>query len=305
MIPIDFKGKRLVLFGAGRVARLMFSRFPELNVVAFADNDSAKHGTFVGKVPVVQPEALRHLEYDLVVISTGWWESITAQLQALGVAPSRIVLPPKNMLAINNGEKPFSHAPTKALALEVLGCVADFSARHAIPIMLDFGTLLGAVRDGDLIPWDDDIDFSLNDHAYPLFVNHLADLKVALPKPAGCDLDMTVLEAEDLITGVAVTYRNAVGCNAIVPFEIGFMRRVIENGQSVTKGAGPSFIAPEVHFHNVGSITFLGKQFCTPDDALGYLSYVYGDWKTPRQDVTLAEYPMQESEYLETSRTLV
>jgi phosphorylcholine metabolism protein LicD len=33
-----------------------------------------------------------------------------------------------------------------------------------IPFWVDFGTLLGLVRDGCLIPWDDDYDFGVWKH---------------------------------------------------------------------------------------------------------------------------------------------
>jgi lipopolysaccharide cholinephosphotransferase len=304
MVPEQFKGKRLVLFGAGRVARLMFARFPELDVVAFVDNDPLKEGTYVGRVPVVLPSALHSLVYDLVVISTGWWESITAQLEALGVPVARIVLPPKSMLAVNNGAKPFSHDFTKRLAVDAIQRVGDFSERFNIPILLDFGTLLGARRDGDLIPWDDDVDFAVNDDEFPLLLDHLAELKALLPHRDRVCIEIIILKSSDFVTGVSVTFENAVDCEVIVPFELGFVRRIFEGGKSVTKSSGPEFIAPEVHFRSADTMQFLNRQFFTPHDVPGYLTYVYGNWQAPKQDVTLADYPMQESGYRETLRSV-
>jgi len=304
MIPEQLKQKRLVLFGAGRVARLMFGRFPELNVVAFADNDPLKEGTFVGQVPVILPSGLQAVDYDLVVISTGWWESITAQLQELGVPQEKIILPPKSMLAVNNGAKPFSHTFTKALAVDVIQRVADLSEAFDIPILLDFGTLLGAKRDGDLIAWDDDVDFSINDDDFPLFIEHLSDFKSRLPHPEGVCFEINILKSDDWVNGVSVTFENAVGHDVIIPFEVGFIRRVFENSMSITKASGPAFIAPQVHFRQADTLRFLERQFYTPHDVPGYLTFVYGNWQAPKQDVTLADYPMQESDYRESSRSV-
>jgi hypothetical protein len=39
--------------------------------------------------------------------------------------------------------------------------VDELLARHGILHWLDYGTLLGAVRDGQLIPWDEDVDFGI------------------------------------------------------------------------------------------------------------------------------------------------
>ena len=44
--------------------------------------------------------------------------------------------------------------------------IANIFEKHHIPHMITFGTLLGAVRHGGFIPWDDDFDFFLFDDSY-------------------------------------------------------------------------------------------------------------------------------------------
>ncbi|SUP52924.1 LPS biosynthesis protein [Weissella viridescens] len=45
-----------------------------------------------------------------------------------------------------------------AVMLEMLNDVATFANEHDLKLFLLGGTLLGSVRDGALIPWDDDVD---------------------------------------------------------------------------------------------------------------------------------------------------
>lgn len=290
-------GKRLILFGAGRAGQGFLAHFPALDVLAFADNDPAKQGTDVNGVPVILPDAIEGMSYDLVVITTGWWKSISTQLQALGVPSEKITLPPKNMLAIHHGQHPFSHGATRGFATEIMQRLADTAASLGLCICLDFGTLLGAYRDGNFIPWDDDIDLALTEDDFPAFLHSLPALKAALPILPGTVANVSVYSTNSGAAAVTITFLNAPSHDVIIPFEIGFLRRVFEDGKAVTKGYGTEFIAPEIHFRSYDRFFFLGRNFNVPHKAESYLRFIYGDWETPKKNTTLAEYPTQEPSY--------
>ena len=58
--------------------------------------------------------------------------------------------------------------------LEIAKRTAAILEKHDIPYQIAFGTLLGAVRHGGFIPWDDDFDFFLFDDSYEKAMEVLA-----------------------------------------------------------------------------------------------------------------------------------
>ncbi len=59
--------------------------------------------------------------------------------------------------------------------LEMGCCITEILESHNIPYIIGYGTLLGAVRDGGFIPWDDDLDIMLFDDTYDMAVEYLRE----------------------------------------------------------------------------------------------------------------------------------
>lgn len=59
---------------------------------------------------------------------------------------------------------------TQDIVLEILRDIFDFSQQKGIKIFLLGGTALGAIREGGLIPWDDDLDIGLLRSDYEYFL---------------------------------------------------------------------------------------------------------------------------------------
>lgn len=62
--------------------------------------------------------------------------------------------------------------------LDMAVVIKDILESHNIPYVITYGTLLGAVRHGGFIPWDDDFDIYLFDDTYELAIDVL---KKSLP----------------------------------------------------------------------------------------------------------------------------
>lgn len=71
-------------------------------------------------------------------------------------------------------EAPFDIKRVQNRLLEIAKRTAEILEKNNIPYQIAFGTLLGAIRHGGFIPWDDDFDFFLFDDSYDKAMDILA-----------------------------------------------------------------------------------------------------------------------------------
>lgn len=55
------------------------------------------------------------------------------------------------------------------IELDMIKCVDEIAKRHSISYMLGYGSMLGAIREQNIIPWDTDIDIIVNTDVYEDF----------------------------------------------------------------------------------------------------------------------------------------
>lgn len=204
-----------------------------------------------------------------------------------------------------------------ALWISELAAVSELLRRHGIAFFLDMGTLLGAVRDGAFIPWDNDIDlgvvarksddpavarFCVAAHAQGFTVNH-CDQSLALLKPGGIEINLAFYVR--MADGFAYRYlqpepraelRHTLKCIAAGRYHGAYMRgwrgtikRLLFRAPMAAslvlrwldQGREPLKYKPVLvqhrFFDQTESFTFLGHTFEVPSPVAEYLASRYGD----------------------------
>ena len=169
------------------------------------------------------------------------------------------------------------------IALRILHDVTIELENASIPYWLEGGTLLGIIRENRLLPWDNDMDISM----YKIDQRKLLQIMIKL-----------------FFKGYRLSikhYRKDIG-----PFRKGelrmikvrnfepffrkgkvmldiFLKRKIKNEYFWTVGVKSPVLksSPAEFYEELGWTEFNGKKYMISKDYKGYLTYRYGDWKTP------------------------
>ncbi|MCP5367563.1 MAG: LicD family protein [Hyphomicrobiales bacterium] len=162
-----------------------------------------------------------------------------------------------------------------------------------VPFQIDYGTLLGCLREGDFIPWDEDMDLAVREEDLPALRRAydgarrrgLRVLEYVLPPSdygdsgwrAG-DLWMarflrppSLLFPRELFADVQVRRRNGDRDWWVI----------LERGVIYLCAADAAWLG------DGRRVDFLGRTVTLPAAAETYLCHLYGDWRQPVSDYTL------------------
>jgi len=161
--------------------------------------------------------------------------------------------------------------------------VTDLLEKSGIPYHLEGGTLLGLVRDGDLLPWDHDLDISIPaEHIARFDVLKRIALRLQLWRVSqryfSADSDNQGWKAGDLRI-FKICKRKNIFSKGWPSLDIFVKYR--HDGKVWWAAKGRIMGVDARHYDGHETIEYMGRQLKAPVDYRGYLTAKYGDWSTP------------------------
>lgn len=176
----------------------------------------------------------------------------------------------------------------KQKAIEDLKIVKQVLDQNKVPFFLVYGTCLGAYRDKDFLPGDDDIDLAI-----------VESLDYPTRKKIGWMLYDLGFKPQEIMFNVfgrmepsEIGYNGdetsgIIVCEKNVKFTIFFFKEVDceEHGREMVcipkLGAYPLIASPAKFYKGCEIIKFKGEEFQFPSPVEDYLEWTYEEWANP------------------------
>jgi len=182
-------------------------------------------------------------------------------------------------------------APSTDIIASALFDLHQLFGRHGIWHSLTYGTLLGAVRGGDLIAWDYDFDLFIKPSDLPLIEDVMA------AAPYGLTVERAMLEGAALAVNperINTFWGSHLKCfkdgeaigdlYAFSLFDDGVLRRfdLMQDAYWCPHSSFPHFFVEQLAHASIR-----GQRYPAPQHAEVFLAGVYGDdWRTPYRAMT-------------------
>ncbi len=167
------------------------------------------------------------------------------------------------------------------VAVRLLEDVIESFDKHGVRYWLDFGTLLGIVRENRLLPWDTDMDMSIfaqdrekvRDIVLPeINAKHYRTYTRLFKK------EDAILAKGDIQAFRVRNYRWKL-LRGLVKIDIFVMYQHQDYYYWYELGAKHRL--PVSLLSDFSTVEFNGKTYSKPSDHDAYLTHHYGDWRTP------------------------
>ncbi|NOZ07793.1 MAG: LicD family protein [FCB group bacterium] len=174
-------------------------------------------------------------------------------------------------------------------AVTLLEKIADVIETEKCEYWLDGGTLLGAVRDGKLIPWDHDLDLGLkykSDEQIRSLITALKKKFYVRVLPFSRKTHIWQLGKYRVLKVYPRKFR--FGRDKLCADIFIFYRGTLDQTREIVYKYGV-WDQNAVHNHQVldtlSTLTFYGREYSVPGQPEKFLQAKYGkDWRTPRKD---------------------
>ncbi len=286
---------KTLLFGAGAGSKIYIeNNLEHREFIGYVDNDKTKHDSYFNSLLIYSPLQLSSLEFDEIVITTQWSMEVKQQLvDVLNIPQEKVVQPPKNQL---KKAQPFMNENGKRLGRIIIKELNNLAKQYKVPLVVDFGTLLGLVREGDIISWDDDIDFSVPVQ-FADEIEKILEVFVADNKNVDWNIEKIVNKNNNTACFLLKFHSSD---NTLVEFTTSLCFREIKEGNAVHMPSLGMWYAPEKHFNEIETFLWQGQYIQVPAEFKQYLSFQYGDWSSPKKDMQLSDYAhLNEVEFSE------
>jgi hypothetical protein len=197
----------------------------------------------------------------------------------------------KQKLGLRQGRPNFADPKYYDRAKRLLLDVCEIFDQAQLPYTVDAGTLLGLVRDGDLIPWDDDLDLMLPTSAIPALRNTFSAIRQRgwqISRLYPMEIGSPVWRLGDpRVLKIRRRFLKLMGPGATV-LDISFTYR--EQDYYWWEMAKRVCRIPTHFLDETDYLEFGGHKLRVPSKREEYLEQTYGDWRQPRPDFGRDEF---------------
>lgn len=281
-----------IIFGAGEAGIAAANKLSaKYDIVAFCDNDKGKVGKQLMSSPIISPEQLVDHQDATIFIASEFAEQIMSQLKKnTSLDSTKIEVVPASYL------RPLSFGQdlsTRQMAESILQLIAKTLNQAQVKYYVDAGTLLGIIRDGELIPWDDDLDFAVDSSHCHLVKDSLQSLLPELESLTSTRWQLLELKNSRDFGAVRVgevrSYKLKAQDNTKVLPLIDFFVKYVDGKWMDYTLASRGIRMPSYHINKSVMHDYKGAQIAIPNDVTAYLQRHYGDWQTPNQEWNLSD----------------
>ncbi len=263
----------VVFFGVGGSAKAYCQNTNQLPDY-FCDNDQSLWGTHFHGIEIISPQQLASKPISQIVLTSSYVVDILQQLSTLGIPSDVVHVPAKSEWSSQPFQSPARRKKVLALVqqLQQSGC-----SRY--PCVVVGGACLGILRNNDLIPWDDDIDFRADVYDFNAFKSYLEKNHLTIRVEDGLRRSIvSAWQVDDSPVDFSITFYDGD-----TPFHLDTFDRY--------EWRWPSEMFRFPFAASVQECTIL-----LPNPPEHYLTQVYGsDWSTPKENFSALDYNTLDS----------